>query len=209
MRQDIERMNRRLLSMIGTGRSTTPSIGGPTPKVQVSFIGTANAGPEIRDDIPSVQLFGFASETLPGADYVVGFLSGDRSKGVAVASNDRRYRPTINPGEAMVYDSMGRQIYLSAAGGTIINANGAPVAVNGASTVTVNASTTVTINAPTAVVMNTPLLKVSGDIIDNSGTNTATMANMRTIYNEHDHTLSGVQGGESTLTTSTPIQQEN
>lgn len=119
----MERMARRIRSMLGIGRATAPSVEGPTPEVQLSFIGTANAGPELRDGVPSMQNYGFASATLPGCDYAVAFLSGDRSKGVAVASNDRRYRPTaLKTGEAMMYDNIGQQVYLSQAGVVITGA---------------------------------------------------------------------------------------
>ncbi len=200
MIQAIERAGRRILSMLGVGRATAASVEGATQTVQVAFLGTANAGPEIRDGIPSMQLYGLASATLPGCDYGVAFLSGDRSKGVAVASNDQRYRPgTLQPGEVMLYDNQGRQIYLSASG-VIINANGAQLTVNGASTVTVNATT--------AVILDTPVLKCTGDIQDNYQTNTRTMAQMRSIYDGHTHPVSGVQAGSSNVTTSAPNQTE-
>ena len=71
-----------------------------------------------------------------------------------------------------------------------------------APTATVNATTSATITSPSAIInastnvtMNTPLLKVSGDIQDNSATNTKTMAQMRTLYNTHTH--SDPQGGST------------
>ncbi len=68
-----------------------------------------------------------------------------------------------------------------------------PVAVVfNAPVVTINAPT-ITMNASTKVHINSPLLEVTGDIIDNSGTNTRTMGAMRTVYNAHYH--SDPQGG--------------
>lgn len=190
----------RVLGLLGISATTAAaneSAGTQTLQVQIMGIGSPV---ELRDPIPSVQLFGFASSPVPGASHVVGFLGGDRTKGVAIGSNDPRYRPTgMKSGEAMVYDNQGRQIYLSAAG-IVINANGSPVTVNGA--------TLVTINASAEVVMNTPILKVSGDIQDNYQTNTRTMATMRSIYDSHNHPVPGVQAGDSTVTTSTPNQTE-
>ena len=58
----------------------------------------------------------------------------------------------------------------------------------------------VTVNASSEMIFNTPLLKVSGDIVDNYGSNTRTMAGMRTVYNIHTH--GNVQNGPSN--TSTP-----
>ena len=75
--------------------------------------------------------------------------------------------------------------------------------------ITITSPVNVTINAPTAIVnssisvtMNTPILKVSGDILDNSATNTRTMAQMRSVYNSHTH--SDPQGG-NTGTPSSPM----
>lgn len=128
----IESIARRVLMMIGVGRSTTASVEGATPAVQLALLGTKNAGPEIKDGIPSMQLFGFASATLPGCDYAVGFLSGDRTKGVALASNDRRYRPsTLAPGESMMYDNAGNQVYLSAQGVKITGADSITLSAGG------------------------------------------------------------------------------
>lgn len=58
----------------------------------------------------------------------------------------------------------------------------------------------ITMTSPVEVVINSPLLKVSGDILDNYGTNVRTAAGMRAVYNGHHH--SGVQTG--TGTTSIP-----
>jgi phage gp45-like len=154
----IDRLARRVMSMLGVGRSTAPSLEGATPSIQVSFIGTANAGPELRDEIPSMQIYGFASATLPGCDYAVGFLSGDKSKGVALATNDRRYRPaSLKSGESVMYDNLGRMIYLSASG-IVINGNGSTVQIEGSA---------VTITGPTTINGNTTIdgnLTVTGDL---------------------------------------------
>lgn len=117
----IDRLANRIKSVLGIGRSTTSSQAGATSTVQIGFIGTARGGQELRDGIPIMQTYGFASETIAGCDYAVGFLSGDKTKGVALASNDRRYRPaSLKPGEAMMYDNLGNQVYLSQTGVKII-----------------------------------------------------------------------------------------
>jgi len=59
---------------------------------------------------------------------------------------------------------------------------------------------TVTLDASTEVVMTTPKAAVSGDILDQSGTNTETVGAMRTTYDSHDH--NDPQGG----VTGTPNQ---
>ena len=79
--------------------------------------------------------------------------------------------------------------------------NGSGITITSPVNVTVNAPTAI-VNSSTSVTMNTPILKVSGDIIDNSATNTHSMAQMRSIYNSHTH--SDPQGG-NTGTPSSPM----
>ena len=79
--------------------------------------------------------------------------------------------------------------------------NSSGITITSPVNVTVNAPTAI-VNSSTSVTMNTPILKVSGDIIDNSATNTHSMAQMRSIYNSHTH--SDPQGG-NTGTPSSPM----
>ena len=64
--------------------------------------------------------------------------------------------------------------------------NSSGITITSPVNVTVNAPTAI-VNSSTSVTMNTPILKVSGDILDNSATNTRTMAQMRSVYNSHTH----------------------
>lgn len=68
--------------------------------------------------------------------------------------------------------------------------------------VNINCSS-VNITAPDGVNMTTPLLKVSGNIQDNSGTQSSTVKNLRDNYNDHKHLVSGVQSGSSTVNSNT------
>jgi len=79
--------------------------------------------------------------------------------------------------------------------------NSSGITITSPVNVTVNAPTAI-VNSSTSVTMNTPILKVSGDILDNSATNTRTMAQMRSVYNSHTH--SDPQGG-NTGTPSSPM----
>lgn len=74
--------------------------------------------------------------------------------------------------------------------------------------VNINCSTA-NITAPDGVNVTTPLMHVSGnitaggDITDNSGTQSASLKNLRDKYDVHRHAVSGVQGGNSTVTSNT------
>ncbi|UCQ42960.1 phage baseplate protein [Edwardsiella piscicida] len=73
-----------------------------------------------------------------------------------------------------------------------------------------------TVTAPGGVDMTTPLLKVSGgieageniiaagDIIDNSGTQSASIKQLRDAYDDHDHKINGIQTGSGTVTSEKP-----
>ncbi len=149
--------------------------------------------------LPVLQQFGFSSVPPIGSDVVAHFFAGDRSNGVITGTNHQPSRPTgKKPGETMVYDDFGKQIYLTEDGGIIVNANNSAVTVNGATTLIVNASQ--------YVYCDTPELRCSGDIIDNYGTNTHTMAGMRTIYNEHTHTQPDDSAGDTEQPTAAPSQ---
>jgi phage gp45-like len=152
---------------------------------------------EVRDNTIRMAEFGFSSGLPAGTDVVIGFLGGDRSSAVIIASNNQAHRQTgLLPGETIIYSQWGQVVKLTQSG-IIADANNQPITVNNA--------TTVTINAATGVQMNTPVLKVSGDIIDNAnGGNTATLKNLRDAYNQHNHQVQNVQTGGSTVTSQPP-----
>jgi phage baseplate assembly protein V len=151
--------------------------------------------------LPNPQHFGFSSVPPIGSDVAAHYIGGDRSNGLIQSTNHQTYRPKgKQPGETIIYDAFGKSIYLTASGGIVVEANNTDVTVNNA--------TTLTINAATAIIANTPVLKCSGDIIDNYGSNTRTMATMRSIYDGHTHNVPDVQTGGSTVPTLIPNQQE-
>lgn len=194
IKDEIARLRRRILLSVVQG---IVNIVNDTPGIQIMQVGLGSG--YIRDNTPRMQEYGFTSNPPSGGFAIVLSAGGNISDAVVIATDDPRYRPiNLNSGEAKMYDNVGKFIYLSAAG-IIIDAAGSPVTIENASTVTINASGTVTVNTSADVVLNTPLLKVSGDIIDNYGTNTHTIGEMRTLYNEHYH--GGVMSGGSNTDT--------
>ncbi|WP_241673430.1 hypothetical protein [Ewingella americana] len=83
--------------------------------------------------------------------------------------------------------------------GIEIDANGQPAKV-------IN-STKVTIVASEEIYADTPVLKCTGDIIDNAGSNTTTLKNLRDTYNGHNHVVENVQSGSSSPTSEKPGEQ--
>jgi phage baseplate assembly protein V len=192
----LERTARRVLLSLARALVTTVNDAGGFQRVQVKI----NAL-ETADNTPRPVEFGLTSNPPVGSDAFVVFLGGDRSNGVVLGTVHQPSRPkNLASGETMIYSQDGKQIYLTASGGIVVDAKNQAV--------TVNDATTVTINAASKVVMNTPLLQVSGDIIDNAGSNAHTMAQMRSIYNTHTHPVVNVQTGGSTINTNGPSATE-
>lgn len=192
----VEGVFRRIQMLFGRGRVTFVDDTGTVQKMQVQMNGL-----ETPDNRYRLAEFGFTSNPPIGSDVVALHMAGDRSSGAVVATNHQPSRPTgLLAGESMLYSQDGKYVYMTASGGISVFADGQTVNVTGA--------TTVTINAATEVVMNTPLLKVSGDILDNYGTNTDTVAGMRTVANGHTHPIVNIQTGGSTINTQPPTQHE-
>jgi phage baseplate assembly protein V len=183
----IQRLHQRLLHAIGRGRVTTGNDSGPVQTQQIKL-----GADEIKDKVPRLAEFGLTSMPPVGSDAVLVFIGGDRSNGAIVATGHQASRPKgLKPGETMLYSQDGKSIYLTAAGGIVVEAKG--------QTVTVNNASTVTINAATKVRMVTPLLEVTGDIIDNVGSNIHTVAQMRAIYDQHTHVVRNIASGTSSV----------
>jgi len=182
----IERLYRCAMLAFGRGRITFVDDTGAVQKIQVKF-----GQLEVIDNMPALHDFGFTSNPPIGSDIFASFIGGSRKNGTVVAVGNQTYRmKNLKSGEMAIYDNLGQSVYLTQAG-IVINGAGLPL--------TVNNTPKVTINASAEVDLNTPLLKVTGDIIDNSGTNGHTMAQMRTIYNSHTHSdpQGGTTGGPS------------
>lgn len=171
----MERLWRRVQLMSSWGRVTFSDDSNSAQLLQVKLNDS-----ETRDDTPRIAEFGLTSRPPDGSDVLVVFLGGDRSKGVVVATAHQGSRPKgLLAGETMLYDLWGKSVYLTKAGGIVVEAQGAPVTVNNA--------TTVTINAADSVELVTPLLHVTGDIVagGNITDSVRSMAADRKLFNSH------------------------
>ncbi|WP_175795972.1 phage baseplate assembly protein V [Burkholderia anthina] len=206
------RLARRVLLAIGRGRVSTSNDSGVVQLVQTKFNDL-----ETIDDMPRVAEFGFTSRPPDGCDVLAVFIGGDRSNGVIVGTNHQGTRPTgLSVGETMIYSQDGKSVYLTAGGGIVVEAKGQDVVVNDARNVTWNCSGDFTLKlggkfnvvAPGGANFTTPMVQSSGDIQDNASTNYHTMAQMRSIYDEHDHVVMGIQTGSSQVTSNPPSVTE-
>lgn len=185
MIEAIERIYSLVLHAIGRGRITAAKDDGNVQLLQIRL------GPdEIRDNTARLAEYGFTSMPPIGSDAVALFIGGNRSSGVIVATGHQASRlKNLQVGEVAIFDNQGQSVYLTR-NGIVINGANLPI--------TVNNTPKLIVNAASEIDMNVPLVKISGDVIDNAGTNTKTMAQMRSIYNSHTHI--DPQGGS----TSTP-----
>lgn len=68
---------------------------------------------EVLDGVEDLEQYGFSSVPLAGAGGVALFFGGDRSHGVALPPNDKRYRPTdLEPGDVAIYTDEATRITL-------------------------------------------------------------------------------------------------
>ena len=142
---------------------------------------------ETADGIERFQEYGFRSYPFAGAEAAVIFLGGDRSHGLAVAVDDRRYTVALDEGEVAIFDDQGQRVHIKRDRIDIVS--GTEVRVT-APLIKAVASSKVRIESPT--------LECTGDIKDNCDSDGRTMASMRDIFNSHTHP------GDSGGTTGTP-----
>lgn len=185
MNQALRTLGIRLAGIIGIGRVTAQSDGDSVQRVQYETPLEVASAPRLSE-------FGFSSALPANTDVVLAFLAGDRSNPVIIASNHQAYRHSgLNSGEVAVYNQWGLNIVLTE-NGILVNANGKDVKVNNA--------TNVTISASESILADTPLFQCTGDIVDNCNTNSSTLKALREAYNDHDHDVDNVQGGEDKVT---------
>ena len=157
LRSTVRRLHRKADMAAARAVITTTDDTGGVHKVQVQVTPR-----EVIDDVPVVQLYGVASHAPPGSETQLLFVTGDRSKAVAIATNNPKARLRgLQPGEVGLYTDEGDVIVLK---------HGHQISITTTGTVTVNGGT-VNIGGPAGgkVVVN-----VNGDI-HATGTITAQM----------------------------------
>lgn len=196
----IGRLAQRILSNVLRLRITTSDDSGPMQKLQVRLNELQTV-----DNVPHAFHFGLSSVAPDGSDAIVMFVGGDRGNGVVLGTNHADSRPkNLAAGESAVFNQVGIKIYLSR-GGLVIEGAGLPIIVQDAPIVTVNAETKVQLN--TAELAVSGKITAGGDITDNASAGGKSMADMRTVYDGHDHPIEGIQTGLGAVTSKKPNQQ--
>jgi phage baseplate assembly protein V len=139
---------------------------------------------EVLDNIHRVEPYGLSYRPLAGAQCYVLFPAGDRSTGFAVVIGDNRYEMTLAEGEVALHDHKGNHVLIRPDTGEIV----------------VTAEKRVVIAAGEEVIVDAPILRVTGDILDQSEGAGKTMDAMRQTYNTHTHHENDASGETETPT---------
>jgi phage baseplate assembly protein V len=169
MREQIERLWRRLQLVIGRGRIRVVDDSTPAQTLQVQL-----GADETKDALPRIAEYGFTSNPPPGTDAVVIFLAGERTNGVVVATNNQQFRMrNLETGEVAIYDNRGRFVLLGA-GGIHVQGNADPILVETTGTITANAGGdinatssggAVNVTAAASIKLEAPFIHLKGSSI--------------------------------------------
>lgn len=127
------------------------------------------AGESVSGEL--IQHYGFSSAPLEGAEYVVVPVGGNSKHAVVVASDDGRYRVTLQDGEVSLYTDEGDYIHLKR--GRLIEVE----------------TETLLVKAKTKIRFETPLVELSKDLKADGQITDAirSMQGDRELYNAHGH----------------------
>lgn len=67
---------------------------------------------EVIDQAEHFQAYGFASHPLLGAEAIVAAVGAARNHPVVIVIADRRYRPQLAAGEAILFDDQGQTVHV-------------------------------------------------------------------------------------------------
>lgn len=103
----LERLYRRIISMISIGKIVFSNDSGVNQIVQVKF-----NDQQVLDMI-RVTEYGFASLPPLNSDAIAVFLGGERSSGVVIGTKYPAERfANLKQGESALYDNVGQSVYL-------------------------------------------------------------------------------------------------
>jgi phage gp45-like len=137
----IERLSRRVLTMIAPARISATDDTGNIHSAQIGISST----PEIIDKVPVTHYYGFHTNVPANTDAIVIFGNGDRSRPVIVGHNNIKARPkNFKPGEVALFTDEGdtlkfsRQQAVSLTAGNSYTLSSKAGTVKGTDTVTID-----------------------------------------------------------------------
>lgn len=101
-------LKRRIDMMLGRATVERTDDAPQAQEMQVELLAD-----ELQDGVERFQGYGFTSVPFPGAEAVVAFVGGLRSRGVVIQVEDRRYRlKGLAAGEVAIFDDQEQKIVL-------------------------------------------------------------------------------------------------
>lgn len=141
---------------------------------------------EVLDGIEHLEGYGRTANPPEGFEALAASLGGDRAHTVVLSAWHRQYRPKgLKKGEQTIYDDQGQVIALLR--NKKLHIYGCDTLVADVGVSADITCPTVTVKASTKVRHETPLMECTGEIKDNCDSGGVSMADMRTVYNGHDH----------------------
>ncbi|OGQ23569.1 MAG: hypothetical protein A3I05_08665 [Deltaproteobacteria bacterium RIFCSPLOWO2_02_FULL_44_10] len=187
MRKFLDPLKRRILLSISRAVVETIKDDEGIQKIQASLLAD-----EVQDNMERFQNYGFTSHPPKDSEGVAVFPGGDRSHGLLIAVDNRKYRlKGLQGGEVAVYTDEGDSIILKRNHHIEVNTQ----------RLTIHATNAVQINTP-LVTFNTSvqidgMLTVNGNIMSSVhiSDSIGTMGAIRNIFNQHQHQEHGDGGG--------------
>jgi len=180
MIQSLDRLYRRIMSMMGIGKITLTNDAKNNQYIQVQML------PNQVQELRVAGMYGHASVAPTDSDAIVIFIAGDRQNGIVIGTVNQAARmKNLAEGESALYDDIGQYVHLTKAG-IVINGGGLPVTINNTPLVTMDSN-----------------LIVTGTIADLNAVN-GTLGDLRDAHNDHHHAVENISTGISTVTSDTP-----
>ena len=171
-------LRNKILRLLSRARLTGADGDRPLRVIQVKGLAS-----DVRDDVEHVEPYGFTAEPIVGAEALIASIGGDRDHTVGIVVADRRFRPRgLKPGEACLYDDLGRRVFLLRDRVLIEGAN-SPIDITTSAEIRMHGSKLI-VDAP---IETTSTIVAKGDITDCSASGGRSMASMRSTYNGHTH----------------------
>jgi len=154
-------LKRRVMLMVGRCVLSAVNDSNGMQEVKIDLLAD-----ETLDEVERFQNYGFTSNPLSGAEGVTVFVSGDRSHGIVIAMDDRRYRlKGLEDGEVALYTDEGDKIHFKRGNKIDIETK------------------ELTINAQTKTIVNAPAVELSSGVLEKI----LNGESFQTVFNNHVH----------------------
>lgn len=104
----LEPYARKFTNLMGLGLVKIIYASDEMQKLQVKMLEG-----ELRDKLSHVQNYGFSIHPHPDSEALVLFPNGDKTEGLVISVNDRRYYLQVERGEVAIYDDLKQKVHLT------------------------------------------------------------------------------------------------